>query len=509
MADESPYATVKPLLGTLPTWIIDDTERRRVAAYAVYEAIYWSVPETFKLTSRGAENSPIYIPAARSITETLHRFLAPKLKVVPDPVFGTPNDQALATQVWTDLARRERFYSRFSTNKRFGIIRGDWMFHLFADPIREPGSKMSVEVVDPGSVFPIYDPANIDVVIGYHIVEPQKDETGKDVIRRTTYRKQTGLGGPSPIDVTDELYPIDKWGGPGMESDDPPLSAVNPAQTLPSPIDSLPIYHIQNFTEPGLLWGSSEFRGLERIFAAINQSISDEELALAMEGLGCYATDSGTPVDDNGEEVPWNLGPGRVVEIPEGKKFERVTGVSQVTPYQDHLEYLHKMIDQVTGQSDISKGTVDVAVAESGIARYIALAPLLARVEEKEQVITDVLTNMLFDIPKWLVAYEGSIMNPLMEATRLIPTYGDKIPQNKEQAVAEVVTLAGIPGLVSMAYVRDRLRKLGYDDMPDEATIAAAISAEQLATADAQGARLDATISGALNDTGGGTQGAP
>lgn len=500
MPDLNPYATAKPLFGSLASWVAEEETKHRLASYAVYESMYWNVPQTFKLEARGAENNPIYVPAPRVIVETMNRFVAPKLKIIADPLFGTPNDRQLADQVMTDLVRREKFYSTFASNRRFGLIRGDWMFHLIADPAREPGSKLSIETVDPGNVFPIYNPDNIAELTGYHIATEAVDPNdGKAVVRRTTYRKVTGTGGPSPIVQTDEYYEVDKWGGPGMDPEDPPKSVITPPLTLPPPIDQLPIYHIQNFTEPGRVFGSSEFRGLERIFAAIDQSISDEELALAMEGLGCYSTDGGTPIDDDGKEIPWDLGPGRVVEVAEGKKFLRVTGVSQVTPYLDHLHYLHEQIDQVFGMGAIAKGKVDVTTAESGVALFLELAPLLAHAEEKDQVVTDVMTNMMFDIPKWLVAYEGGSLNSLVDTTRYIPVYGDKVPQNKAAQVAELVTVAALPGVLSTPYIRDRLRRLGYEDMPDEATMASAIAADQLALADAQGARVDQTINDALN----------
>lgn len=508
MPDMDPYSTAKPLFGPLPQWIADKQEQQRIAAYQLYEQIYWGVPQTFKLQARGEENQPIYIPAAKTIVETMNRFVAPKVQFTVDPAFGTPNDQLLATQVMTDLVRREKLYSKFSSNKRYGIIRGDWMFHLYADPARPEGSRLSVFPIDPASVFPIYNPQNIDEIIGYHIAEQFIANDGKTKIRRLTYRKTTGTGGPSPISVEDNVYDVDKWGGPGMDPEDPPVQTdltLLPTSILPSPIEQLPIYHIQNFTEPGMIWGSSELRGIERVLSAINQSVSDEEMALAMEGLGVYASDAGTPVDDDGNEVPWDLGPGRVVELPEGKQMLRVSGVTHVTPYQDHLAYLHDRIDQVFGISAVAKGKVDVTVAESGIALFLELAPLLAHAEEKDQIVTDVTTNMLFDIPKWYVAYEGGAFNSLVDVTRYVPVYGQKVPTNNAAVVAEALKVAVIPGLVSMAYLRDRLRKHGYEDMPDEATMAAAITTETQASQDAFGARVDqeieAELTGAPNET--------
>lgn len=506
MPEVNQYSTAKPLLGAMPTWIPDVTEQQRVAAYALYEAIYWCVPDTFKLVARGAEDRPIYVPAGRVIVETLHRYMANDLTIVVDPLFGTPNDQLLATQVMTDLTRRERFYSKYNMNKRYGIMRGDWMFHVYADPLREPGSKISIFPLDPSTVFKITNPDNVDEVIGYWIAE-QTLVGDKAYIRRQTYLKTTLQGGPSPIEYRDELFEVDKWWG--LEAT--PINVPNgptllPAVTLPAPIDSLPIYHIPNFNEPNTLWGASEIRGLERILAAINQSISDEELALALEGLGVYATDSGTPVDDNGEEVPWNLGPGRVVELPDGKEMKRITGVSSVTPYQDHIAYLHRLLDESTAMSPVAKGSVNVDVAESGVALQLELAPLLSRAVEKEQIVTDVLTNFFFDLAKWYVAYEGGAFNSLMEITRWVPKYGPKMPVNRAKEITELLAIAASkPQIISMSYVRNRLRTLGYDDMPDETTIAGEILEETTAsaqiTADVQGARVDTELDAEMNGT--------
>jgi hypothetical protein len=244
-------------------------------------------------------------------------------------------------------------------------------------------------------------------------------------------------------------------------------------------------------------------RGLERMFAAVNQTISDEELSLALEGLGVYATDAGTPVDENGEPTDWNLGPGRVVELPEGKTMARINGISTVSPNQDHLKYLQIVLDQSMGMSPVAKGSVDVAMAQSGVALAIELAPILSKADEREQVITDVMTNLLFDLPKWFVAYEGGVFRSLIDATRWIPTYGPKVPQDRQSEFQELMALAAAkPQIVPMSYVRTRLRLIGYDDMPDETTISTDIVNEQTNEAsiqqDAFGSRVDREVNAAL-----------
>lgn len=503
--DFDQYSTAKPLLSALPAWINSEFDQKRIAAYQLYEEIYWTAPESFKLETRGQDAFPIYVPAGRIIVETMNRYLANAMTVTVDPEFGSDTEKALANQVMTDLVRRERFYSRFAANKRYGIIRGDWLWHLYADPLRPPGARISIFPIDPASYFPILNPDNLDEIIGAHIVDQflgegeQGLEKGKAYIRRLTYRKATEAGGPSPITAEDAIYEVDAWGGPNM--DEKIVKQISTVHQLPPPIDSLPIYHIQNFFEPGSPWGSSEMRGLERIMAAVNQTISDEDLTLAMDGLGVYATNAGQPIDpDTGEDAGWNLGPARVVEVPHESFFNRVSGTGSVTPYQDHLAYLHEQIDLATGGGQIARGRVtDVQVAESGVAMLIELAPIINLAVEKEQVVTDVMTNMLFDLAKWYVAYEGSAFNSLMEVTRWVPAYGPKIPPNDQKQFDNIMAMV-VNKVIPMEVAWDMLRTLGYE-LPENTEMMGKLLSETQATATVEADAMATRINGEIQQT--------
>jgi hypothetical protein len=509
--DFTPYSTAKPLLGSAPLWLADPLEQQRVQAYSLYEQIYWNVPEAFKLQQRGTDDKPIYIPAGRQIVETLHRYLAAGLNVVADPRFGTTQEQELAQQVWDVVAKRERFYSGFTSAKRYGIIRGDWAFVITADDTRMPGTKVSIEQVDPGGLFPIWGGTDLNTIVGWHIVEQYTDRFGKERILRRTWRKTTGMGGPSPITYAVGVFEMDQWGGPGMSVDkEKPVTGEPvevPETPLPPPIDDLPIYTIQNFQQPGFLWGSSEMRGVERLLSAINQSISDEELELVMNGLGTYATNAGAPIDEEtGEELPWGLGPAKVVEVPGEAFFNRVSGVGTVMPYQDHLAYMHAQIDQTFGHSDVAKGKVDVTVAESGVALAIQMGPLMAVVSEKEQIITDVLTNFLFNFPKWMVAYEGAAFNSMVSVatapgestgTVLVPQYGPKMPENVDKRIDTLLNLLREKA-IGLNFLWSELRRMGWN-LPDDATMLAQVSETKdlLAPEDPFGAQMQDELASA------------
>lgn len=469
----TPYSTLRPFFpAAKPTWIPSELDQERILSYQLYEQMYWNVPETFKLVSRGTEDKPIYVPSGKIIVETTNRYTAPGFTVNMLPLPGNQvtggGDQLVLANAFLDaFMTRERFKSKFKGNKRYGLIRGDWMWHVVADPLKPQGSRISVHALDPASYFPIWHPEDLDRILGAHIVDqfiPEGETEPR--IRRTTYRKsdadlKSAPGGPITYEVAD--FELDDWDGP----ESVPVQIIVPPTTMP--ITTIPIYHVKNFEEPANPFGSSEMRGLERIIAAINQGISDEELTLAMNGLGLYATDAPAPTDDEGTEQDWILGPARVLEHPPGSKFIRIDGVTSVTPYQDHMNFLAKMMDQASGTPDIAKGNVDVQIAESGIALYIQLSPLLAKTQEKDDAILEVHSQMFYDLTtQWFPAYE----KVSFDGMQAVPMIGDKVPVDRAKKFAELNDMLDRK-VISRIYYRAEAAKLGYvfpDGIGDEVT---------------------------------------
>lgn len=472
-------------------------------SYELYEKIYWNVPETFRLVARGTEDKPIYVPSGKIIVETTNRYTAPGFgfHVRPQAGFAIGQDALVqAHEFFDEFLTRELFLSKFAGNKRYGLIRGDWLWHVVADPNKPPGTRIAIHALDPASYFPIWDDDDLDRILGCHIVEQFVPEGETDArIKRITYRKsdadgKSKPGGPITYEVA--TFKLDDWGGPDSK---PEKVLVQPMQL---PITTLPVYHVRNFDEPQNPFGSSEMRGLERIIAAVNQAISDEELSLALDGLGMYATDAPPPTDDDGNELDWLLGPGRVVEHPIGSKFIRIDGVGSVTPYQDHLSYLGTMLDQASATPDIAKGAVDVQVAASGIALYMHLAPLLAKTDEKDISVKGVHAQMFYDLlTQWFPTYE----KVQFEGMRVLPMIGEKLPVDREKKFAELNDMLD-RGVISAGYYRSEVSKLGYV-FPEG--IGVDIIQEKAATAEAEdpfAARVSQELG---NDGTAGGSGAP
>jgi hypothetical protein len=302
--------------------------------------------------------------------------------------------------------------------------------------------------------FPITDEEDVDRIIGCHLVELISTADGPR-IRRLTYRKVPRPDGRNTITVEEGIFLTDKWGGPDATAQ----TVIRQETALPDAITSLPVYHTKNSEEPGNPFGSSEVRGLERIMGAVNQAVSDESLALALMGIGMYATDASHPIDPaTKKQVPWQLGPGRVVHH-DGTKWDRIQGVGNLgESYGTHYYRLWEALKWASGTPDIAIGTVDVSVAQSGIALALQLGPMLAKAAEKNDLLLDTHNQLFYDIlTMWMAAYEQTTF----EGVSVDCFVGDAVPVDRVARFAELNDMLD-RGVIDTDYYRSEAKKLGY-----------------------------------------------
>lgn len=467
-------------ISSFTSWVGHSRDSARLASYSYYEGLYYNDPSSYlAVESRDSVAGELLLQTSRALVESVHRFLG------KDPsITVTGSDEAL-NDWFTKFQERERWSSKYSAQKRDGLIRGDVFWHIWADPNKPQGERISMEELHPGQFFPIWHPTEINKIVGCHIVRLVRDarealNSEKLVVKRLTYRKvalnqleideaiRNAQEPPVPewrITSETRYFELGKWDDRWFESSD--LSEISDARLprrdvfqLPPQITSLPVYHYGNRYTGGVWWGSSELRGIESVINAIDQMATDTALGLAIAGLGNYWTDAGRPVDEDGNPASWDMGPLSVTEIGAGKKIDKLSPPS-VAGQKEFMDHIWNFSLQAAGSSDVALGKVDSTVAESGISLSIQLAPMLGGNAEREIEMRAMYNQMFFDlINRWYPAYELRIDT----ATELHVVFGfeDAMPKNSAQAIEDCVALIEM-GLMTPEGAASYLAKHGLN----------------------------------------------
>lgn len=451
----SQWSTLTEFPGDEPDAWVPPDDRSRVRAYTKYDQMYWNDARQYALRVLDGEE-PIYVPNARTIIDTTSHYLLKDVSVLAqDPLKHATLNEALE-----NFLKREVFYSRFQIAKHTGVAHGDFAFHLVADPRKPIGSRISLVSINAGEVFPEWDEDSPEKMIGCSIVRGFRetdDFSGAIVqrIKKLTYRL-VEAGGVKRVFRHLAVYNLENpwWSKKANESK---IRDIIPPGLLPDVVTAIPVYWFKNTPWSTNEYGSSDLRGVESILQSISQGTTDTQAALALEGLGVYATDGGRPIGDDGEEIDWRIAPGGVMEVPIGSKFWRVQGVGSITPMKDQLERLEDKLHESSGITAVALGNAAVNVAASGIALAIQFTPTLARIEERDLSGIAKLTQLFYDWKAWHGYFEAELLDG-----DIIVQLGAKLPINRLEFLNELNNMID-RNVISTAYYRQKMKELGYE----------------------------------------------
>lgn len=435
--------------------IVDSHDAARLSAYNLYEDFYYNRPQSFRITKRADTDVEIYLPSAKKIVNASARFLA------VDFDFTTKGGEAsVIDNLMRNIWKREELKRRQIKAKKSMLMRGDVVWHVTADSSKPAGKRLTINTIHPSSYFPIESPDDAMRVIGCHLVDLVKDprektRTDKLVARRQTYRKEPN----GQISSEAALFELGAWDDRNLEpSDIKRVAVLRPKTLLAQSITTIPVYHIANDEPDGSNWGTSQIAGIEYLINALNQSMTYEDLTLVLQGLGVYVSTAGPPLRSDGKPGTYPLHPGNVIEISPDDNFQRVSGVSSVAPFQEHIKLLDTWALQGAGVPEMATGIVDVSVAQSGIALSLKMGPIIAENADKELAIQGKWEQLGFDlINGWFPAFEG-INSP---ETEFSVTFGDAMPIDRKARVDEIVGLYQAD-LILIDEARAELEDLGY-----------------------------------------------
>lgn len=449
------WSTVQPYATEMPNWI-PEQDQLRIASYQTYESMYWNVEDIFELIRRDEDGPSLIVPKPMTVVDTTAYYLLKDLSI---DVVDSEANSSFATYL-AKFFKREAFFSRFNTAKHSGVQKGDWLFHITGDPNKEKGKRVSLTTLDPAIYLPEYDLDDMETLMAVRLVSQwpdDEDETKINVrVLRYWYPRLTDPGSDDRRVWREEhIWKIEDWHDMKRRE---LVKVVQEPAPLDSRISVIPVYHFKNRESDGYPFGNSELRGFERVFQGINQSVSDEELALALSGLGVYATDAGRPVNSLGVEEDWVAAPGAVWEVPGATMVKRLEGVTTVTPVQDHLKYLGQVLNEGSGTSDVALGQIDAQTAESGVALAIKFIPTLAKIESRDKSGLALLEQLMFDLRFWFWAYDGENFTN----SELNITIGEKLPLNRQKILEELNNMKDRDVISAKFYREVCETKLGY-----------------------------------------------
>lgn len=461
MAEETytPYSTVTRYAEHLgvPTWAGPEYGER-LGAYLAYQAMYDNTNEAFMAELRTDDDRLVLVPLAKIIVQTMSHFYMKGLNVFPegDPTLSTP-----AGQAWAQFVKRERFYSKFHLAKHSGCILGDFILHLTGNEDKVDGQRVSLHSVHPSAYFPLYeDPTNPDRITAVRLAEQWVDpeDENKTLVKVLDYWFED----PEESDpearkvwMEENIWEMEGWNN---EEERKLIQNTIPPQELPEPIAFIPVFHGVNELVDGEDFGRSELSGLESMLRTINQTVTDSDIALALVGIGVYATDAGRPIDEDGNETDWIVAPGAVLEVPGATMIKKLEGISSLDPQVAFIELIRKYALEASGVSSVAVGDIDSQTAESGIALALRFLPTLAKLELRELILTESLAQFLYNWSAFYDAYETvAIAN-----TEFTIELGEKLPLDRQKRIDELNNLLDRK-VISRAFYRDEMRKLGID----------------------------------------------
>lgn len=523
MADsvvQTPYATAIPYAAANAGagWY-DEYDRQRLLSYNLYDDLYNNDPSAYRLLLRGTNDKPIYVPTASKLIRSLARYVGKGwgftcIPTIADEIAeveaSTPEQLATAQSAFGNLFNRERLLSTFRAGVAEWLRRGDWIWFVSADPLKREGRRISVRPVDPRRYFPMNgDPTDLSRVTGQQLIEETILQDGKSIglLVQTWVKSSDPLhsqfGAQEPPEGHDIEHSVQVY-DPADYMDPKKRKALADPQNLPqlpiAGITTLPLYHVKNNESTDDPFGRSDLAGLESIIAGINQTTSDEDLSLALMGLGMYWTNSGAPVDPVTKQPSgWILGPNRVIEVDEDSEFSKVDGITSVQPFQDHIGFIGDEAASTMGLSDVSIGTADNINAESGIALAIKFGPTLDTVRTKNDTVNSVLTQMFHDLKAWFLVFEGWDMGSV--DVKSVAEDGDLLPFDREARWKEL--MEGVTaGVFTKAYaVKILSEEFGYEFDEDYMKAMEAADAAGPATLDPFAARAAEEAAAASAET--------
>ena len=234
--------------------------------------------------------------------------------------------------------------------------------------------------------------------------------------------------------------------------------------TATNKIPFLPVYIIPNQPDLGEVWGNSELHDLLPIIDEVMKKYSDSSDALKFEMFAITILMNIANLDDKNIQTHagalWEL-MGQPDKEPKVTKLESQFAYTE--SLKTHLDNCERLIYELAEVVKLDSDSVQNLGNLSGVALKLLFANMMAKLDQKNIVWTDVLESMFKQAAEMNNIYSSKKV-PLPDDLKLEVTINTKIPTNE----MEEVTIEATKVTSNLSSVTSAMDKLGVEDSEAE-----------------------------------------
>jgi len=377
-----------------------EREKTRIEGYVRYEKLFLG------------QHRELY--AARPGRYQLARYIAVNMpgmisRLCADLLFGEQPDftatEDATQEALDDLVQRNNLHTLNYESALANSFRGDAVYKVRWGK-RTPQAELPeaiIEEVPPAIYFPEIDEDDVRRVRRVTLAWLKIDPANPQLRYLRMEEHEPGV-------VRNRLL---RFADRGATQEEMPLTIFSAYEGLEPEVATglsvIPIFHIPNFVYGSRFWGISDYEGLETLFEALNDRVTQCDDVLSKH----VAPKLVVPPRFVDEEGKVKLGELEVVQLDPGEPAPTyVTWDAHLTAAMAHLDRLMDFIFIISETAPAAFGLDKYGVAESGRALRLRLLRTLAKVNRKRLYYDRALKAALLCAQQLEVVHGGASYEP-------------------------------------------------------------------------------------------------
>jgi hypothetical protein len=404
-----------------------ELHRKRIDNYARYEKLFLGQHRELYAAQPGKHQKARYI--AVNFPGMISRLCA-DLLFGEQPDFSATEDAA--QEALDNLVERNNLHTLNYESALGNSFRGDAIYKVRWGK-RTPQAELPESIIEeapPAIYYPELDEDDVRRVIRVTLAWLKIDPANPQLRYLRIEEHEPGI-------IRNRLL---RFGDRGATQEEMPLTTFPAYEGLELEVETglkvIPIFHAPNFVYGSRFWGISDYEGLEPLFEAVNDRVTQSDEVLAKH----VAPKLVVPprfVDEDGKVKLSEL---EVVQLDPGEPAPTyVTWDAHLTAASEHTERLMDLIFIISETAPAAFGVAKYGVAESGRALRLRLLRTLAKVNRKRLYYDRALKGALLCAQQLEVIHGGASYEP----EEPVIGWADGLPEDMfEQAQIEAARLA-------------------------------------------------------------------